>query len=61
MEQDGNVIFTKNFKVKDEVDHEKGDFDSYNTLNEFTSQMLEKHLILTLHEFFTEAAVNVKA
>ncbi len=61
LEQDGNVIFTKNFKVKDEVDHEKGDFDSYNTLNEFTSQMLEKHLILTLHEFFTEAAVNVKA
>lgn len=61
LEQNGNVIFTKDFKVKDEVDHEKGDFDSYNTLNEFTSQMLEKHLILTLHEFFKEAAIHVKA
>ena len=61
LEQNGKVIFAKDFKVRDEVDHEKGDFDSYNTLKEFTSQMLEKHLILTLHEFFTEAAVHVKA
>lgn len=59
--QNGKEIFAKEFKVKDEVDHEKGSFDSLNTLKEFTSQMLEKHLILTLHDFFTEAAVYVKA
>ncbi|AOW77634.1 hypothetical protein A3Q34_12695 [Colwellia sp. PAMC 20917] len=61
LEQRGKVIFTKDFKVKDEVDHEKGDFDSYNTLNEFTSQMLEKHFTLTLHSFFTEAAMHLKS
>ncbi|MGB5446125.1 MAG: hypothetical protein WBM99_11530 [Psychromonas sp.] len=59
--QDNKEIYSKEFKVRDEVDHERGDFDSFNTLNEFTSQILEKHLILTLHDFFTEAAVHVKA
>lgn len=61
LQQKDEVIFTKSFKVRDSVDHEKGDFDAYNTLNEFTSQILEKHLILTLHEFFKDAAVHVKA
>lgn len=61
LEQKGEVIFTKDFRVRDEVDHEKGDFDSFNSLNEFTSQILEKHLILTLHEFFKAAAMHVKA
>jgi len=60
LQQKDEVIFSKNFKVRDQVDHERGDFESYNTLNDFTSQMLEKHLILTLHEFFKDAAVHVK-
>lgn len=59
--QNGEEVFSKAFKVKDEVDHERGQFDSINTLTEFTSQMLEKHLILTLHNFFTEAGKHVKA
>ena len=59
--QNGKEVFSKVFTVRDEVDHEKGDFDSFNTLNEYTSQILEKHLILTLHDFFTEAAAHVKA
>ena len=59
--QNGEELFTKDYEVKDEVDHEKGKFDSFNTLNEFTSQMLEKHLILTLNNFFTEASTNIKA
>ena len=58
--QNGEEVFSKEFKVKDEVDHEKGRFDSFNTLKEFTSQMLEKHLILTLHNFFTEAGKRVE-
>jgi len=58
--QNGKEAFSKSFKVRDEVDHEKGDFDSFNTLNEFTSQILEKHFILTLHTFFSEAAKHVK-
>ncbi|MFQ3195724.1 MAG: hypothetical protein ACI9N3_002565 [Colwellia sp.] len=57
----GKEVFSKEYKIKEEVDHEKGDFDAYNTLNEFTSQILEKHFILTLHNFFTEAAAYVKA
>ncbi|WP_160060966.1 hypothetical protein [Psychromonas sp. L1A2] len=61
LEQKGEVIFTQDFRVRDEVDHEKGDFDSFNSLNEYTSQILEKHLILTLHEFFKVAAMHVKS
>ncbi|MBB1274539.1 MULTISPECIES: hypothetical protein [Psychromonas] len=46
--------------MRDETDYEKGDYDSFNSLNECTSQVLEKHLILTLHEFFKDATMHVK-
>lgn len=58
--QDEKELFSKQFKVKEQVDHEKGDFEAYGSLNEYTGQILEKHLILTLHEFFTEAAPHIK-
>jgi hypothetical protein len=54
--QKGSEVFTKSYKVKESVDHEKGDFDSFNTLKEFTSQLLEKHLTLTLNDFFVAAS-----
>ena len=55
----GEEIFTKNYKVSESVDHERGDFDSFNTLNDYSGQLLEKHLILTLNDFFKEATVNM--
>lgn len=51
----GKEIFQKSYKVKDSVAHQKGKFDGFNTLNEYTSQILEKHLIITLNNFFNEA------
>ncbi|NWO04626.1 MAG: hypothetical protein HLX50_02645 [Alteromonadaceae bacterium] len=53
------TVFEKSYTVEESVDHEKGDLESYNSLNEFTGQMLEKHLILTLNDFFQEAASNL--
>jgi hypothetical protein len=55
----GKEIFSKNYKVNESVDHERGDFDSFNTLNDYSGQLLEKHLILTLNDFFKEAAANM--
>lgn len=54
--QKGSEVFSKSYKVDESVDHEKGDFDSFNTLKEFTSQMLEKHLTLTLNDFLLNAS-----
>jgi len=56
---DSETIFEKSYTVKESVDHEKGDFEGYNSLNEYTGQMLEKHLILTLNDFFQEAAPHL--
>lgn len=51
----GEEFFSKEYKVKDQIDHERGDLESFNTLNDYAGQMLEKHLILTLNNFFSEA------
>ncbi len=55
----GEIVFEKAYKVNESVDHEKGSFDSFNTLDEFTSQLLEKHFILTLNDFFKEATQKI--
>lgn len=47
-------VYSKNYKVNDSVDHEKGDFESYDSLFIYTRQLLEKHITLTLSDFFTE-------
>ena len=49
-------VFSKSYKVDESVDHERGDFESYNSLNDYVGQLLEKHLILTLNDFFKESA-----
>lgn len=52
-------VFSKLYKVNESVDHERGDFESFNSLNDFTGQLLEKHLILTLNDFFKQAAAKI--
>ena len=52
------AVFSKKYSVKDQVDHERGDFESFNSLNDYVGQMLEKHLILTLNNFFLQASTK---
>lgn len=49
-------VFSKKYKVKDHADHERNQFEGFNGLNEYAGQMLEKHLVLTLNDFFKQAA-----
>lgn len=56
IEQDNKKIFSKNYEVKETEDHQEGQFDLSNELDDITSQILEKHIILTLNDFFSEAA-----
>lgn len=48
--------FVKSYKINDSVAHQRGDFDSFNSLNDYAGQLLEKHLILTLNDFFKKAS-----
>lgn len=52
-------ILVKSYKVNETVDHERGDFDSFNSLNDYAGQLLEKHLILTLNNFFRESISKI--
>lgn len=52
----GKTVYEKSYAVKDGVDHQRGDFENFNSLNDYTGQMLQKHLILSLGDFFKGAA-----
>ena len=51
----GETVASKRYDVKDAVRHQRGDFESLNSLNDYTSQILEKHLLITLNDFFRSA------
>lgn len=53
------IKFEKSYKVNDSVDHERGKFESFNAVNDVAGQLLEKHLIITLNNFFTEATASL--
>ncbi len=52
LQKGDRVVYGHEYKVSDKVDHERGDFESFNSLNDYTGQLLEKHLMLTLDDFF---------
>ncbi|MBR9857239.1 MAG: hypothetical protein GYB38_05970 [Gammaproteobacteria bacterium] len=52
-------IFVESYNVQESVDHERGDFDSFNSLNDYAGQLLEKHLILTLNDFFKKSTTKI--
>lgn len=54
--KNGQILFSKDYKVKESVDHERGKLDGFNELNVYAAELLEKHLIITLNDFFGEAA-----
>jgi hypothetical protein len=59
LQSGGNTLHEKSYTVYESVDHERGDFESFNSLNDYTGQLLEKHLITTLNEFFQEAPEKI--
>jgi hypothetical protein len=52
-------IYTKSYKIKDSIDHQRGQLESFNSLNDFSGQLLEKHLMLTLNSFFKDADLKL--
>ena len=53
---DEALILEKNYDVADSVPHQRGDFESFNSLNDYSGQLLEKHLMITLNDFIKQAA-----
>lgn len=49
----GETVTSKRYDVKDAIKHQRSDFESLNSLNDYASQMLEKHLVVTLNDFFS--------
>lgn len=56
LRKQGKTVYEKSYVVKDAIDHQRGDFENFNSLNDYTGQMLQKHLILSLGDFFKGAA-----
>jgi len=52
-------IYTKSYKIQDSIDHQRGQLESFNSLNDFSGQLLEKHLMLTLNSFFKDADLKL--
>lgn len=52
-------IFSKLYKINENVDHEKGDFESISSLDKYVVKLLEKHVILTLNNFFNESSKKI--
>jgi len=55
VDKTGNTLFQKSYKVKDSIDHEESQLRQFASMDGYRMRMLEKHLILTLHDFFTNA------
>ena len=54
IKKDGTKIYSKKYTVNDRVDHERGKLESFNAVNDYSGKMLEKHLVMTLNDFFNE-------
>ena len=50
------VLYEKEYKVHDSVEHQRKDFDSLNSLYGFSAQLFEKHIALTLSNFLSLSA-----
>lgn len=56
----GQEVFVKSYEVEESVDHQRGGFEGFNSLNDYAGQLLERHLILTLNDFFKESSKEYK-
>ena len=55
LRNDGTKVYSKRYTVKDRADHERGALENFNSLNDYAGKLLEKHLIITLNNFFNES------
>ena len=51
----GEEVAQKSYRVRDTAKHQRSDFESINSLHDYAGEMLNKHLIVTLNDFFAEA------
>lgn len=49
------LVFSKNYKVLDKENHQRGDFETNNSLFEYVGQLFEKHINITLNSFLRES------
>lgn len=56
LQRQGRTLFTKHYVVEDSVDHQRGKLDGFEVLNVYAAEMLEKHMMLTLNDFFKSAS-----
>ncbi len=49
---DGESVLEKSYSVHDEVDHERGKLDGYDIGDDLAARLLEKHIVLTMNDFF---------
>lgn len=54
------TLYEKPYKVAEVLPHKKGDFDKH-APSEFASQLLEKHMAITLGDFLKKANSSVKS
>lgn len=57
--EDGHAIYNKSYEVTDRVQHQRGDFESYNSVNDPAGQLLKKHIILTLNDFLENSTSHL--
>lgn len=61
LRQGDTLVYRNSYSVDDHVAHQRGLFDIKNNISEYTGQLLEKHLILTLNDFFGKAGHQAEA
>lgn len=52
----GKELITKNYKVNDSIEHEKGDYETDIGGNRLTGDLFKKHVTLTLNKFVKEVS-----
>lgn len=52
LDSNNNLLFEKSYEVDDKVDHERGGFDSYDIGDDLAAKLLEKHIVLSMNDFF---------
>lgn len=56
LKSNGRTLYQKSYQVNDAVNHQKSDFESYSSLDDYSGQLLEKHMVLTLNSFLKDAS-----
>lgn len=50
----GAILTENTYNIHDEVDHERGGFDSFDVGDDLAAKLLEKHIVITMNQFFNE-------